>query len=264
MAATLDELIDDLVAEHDDLDRLVVALSSDDWDLPTPAEGWSIKDQIGHLAFFDEVAEQAATNADGFAALLEAALEDPENYVDSSAGRALPLSGSEVLAWWREVRSSLASGLTDVDPDARLPWFGPPMGARSFVTARIMDTWAHGQDVADALEATRDPTDRLFHIAHLGVRTRPHSYAVRNRPMPDADVRVELASPADEEWSWGDPGADDFVGGTALDFCLVVTQRRHVDDTDLAIAGPAARDWMGIAQAFAGGPGPGRQRAQPD
>ena len=261
MVATIPELVDDLAAEHDDLDRLVAGLASAEWDLSTPAEGWSIKDQIGHLAYFDEVAELAATDADGFAALLEAAIEDPDDYVERATDRARATGGAEVLAWWRDARSSLVVGLADLDPEARVPWFGPPMGARSFVTARLMETWAHGQDVVDTLDATREPTDRLLHVAHLGVRTRPFSYAVRGRSMPDADVRVELTSPGGDEWAWGEPGAADVVRGPALDVCLLVTQRRHVDDTDLEVTGDAAAEWTSIAQAFAGGPSPGRQPA---
>ncbi len=65
-------------------------------------------------------------------------------------------------------------------------------------------------------------------------------------------------APGGGTWTWGPDGARDMVTGPALDFCLAVTQRRHVDDTTLRITGPVAAEWMGIAQAFAGPPGPGR------
>jgi uncharacterized protein (TIGR03084 family) len=127
------------------------------------------------------------------------------------------------------------------------------MGALSFATARLMETWAHGQDVADALGVARPGTPRLRHIAHLGVRTRPFSYTVRGRPVPGADVRVELTPPdGGVPWAWGNPSLTDRVTGPALDFCLVVTQRRHVEDTALAVEGDGAREWLAIAQAFAG------------
>lgn len=142
---------------------------------------------------------------------------------------------------------------------ARIPWFGPPMGALSFVSARLMETWAHGQDVADALGVTRPPTARLRHVAQLGVRARPFSFLVHGEEPPSAPVHVVLRGPSGEAWDWdADVGAVDSVRGTALDFCLVVTQRRHVEDTELQIEGPVARAWMSIAQAFAGPPGPGR------
>ncbi len=138
------------------------------------------------------------------------------------------------------------------------------MAARSFITARLMETWAHGQDVADALGIDRRPSARLRHVAHLGVRARPFSYAVNGLTMPDADVAVRLIGPDGEPWQWGpsDANPPNMVSGSALDFCLVVTQRRHLADTTLTIAGDAAVEWMAIAQAFAGGPGAGRLPGQ--
>jgi uncharacterized protein (TIGR03084 family) len=136
------------------------------------------------------------------------------------------------------------------------------MSARSFVTARLMETWAHGQDVVDALGAERAPTERLRHVAHIGVGARPFSYAANRREMPDAGIRVELLAPSGETWTWGPEGAVDTVRGPALDFCLLVTQRRHRDDVALMVEGSAADEWLDIAQAFAGPPGEGRRPGQ--
>ena len=132
------------------------------------------------------------------------------------------------------------------------------MSAASSLTARIMETWAHTQDIADALGVTREPTPRLRHVAHIGVGARAFSYAVHGKPLPAAGVRVELAGPDGTPWTWGPPGAADRVTGPALDFCLLVTQRRHRNDLALAIEGPAADGWMSIAQSFAGAAGTGR------
>lgn len=132
------------------------------------------------------------------------------------------------------------------------------MGLASFVTARLMETWAHGQDVADAVGVERPPTARLRHIADLGVRARPFSYAAHGRPVPTVPVRVELAAPGGGWWVWGVASAD-VVRGPALDFCLAVTQRRHLLDLALEISGPAAGEWMSIAQCFAGPAGGGRR-----
>ncbi|NBQ99753.1 MAG: maleylpyruvate isomerase family mycothiol-dependent enzyme, partial [Actinobacteria bacterium] len=149
------------------------------------------------------------------------------------------------------------------DPKARCPWYGPAMSVTSMLTARLMETWAHGQDICDALGVHREPTDRLRHIAHIGVRARPFSYAANRREMPAADVRVELNAPSGGTWQWGE-SATDTVRGDALGFCLVVTQRRHPDDCGLEVNGDAAREWMSIAQAFAGPPGEGRAKGQFD
>ena len=46
-------------------------------------------------------------------------------------------------------------------------------------TARLMETFAHGRDVADALGAhARAATARLRHVCHLGVRTRGFAYLI--------------------------------------------------------------------------------------
>ncbi len=148
--------------------------------------------------------------------------------------------------------------LLSLDPSTRVPWYGPDMSIASSLTARIMETWAHGQDVADALGATRATTPALRHVAHIGVRTLANSFVTRGFEVPDAPVYVALTSPDGECWTWGDAGAADRVEGDAVEFCLVVTQRRHVADTNLAVHGPVATQWMQIAQAFAGPPGAGR------
>ena len=246
-------LCDDLAAEHAALDRVLEAAA--DWDAPTPAEGWSIRDTISHLWFFDQRALLALTDAEAFAAdavtLLERGIE-----ASLEPGRAI--TPTELHESWQRDRSALIDHARTVDPSTRVPWYGPAMGARSFITARLMETWAHGQDVADAVGVDRPATERLRHVAHIGVRARPFSYAVNQRPMPDAEIFVGLDAPDGERWEWGDPGASDRVTGPALDFCLLVTQRRHVDDTALVIQGDAASEWMSIAQAFAGDAGPGR------
>ena len=178
------------------------------------------------------------------------------------AAEARALSAAELLEWWRAGRERILRVLRHADPSLRVPWYGPPMAVASFTTARLMETWAHGQDVVDALGARRAPTARLKHIAHIGVRTRGFSYAIRNLPVPEADVRVELDAPDGSKWTWGSDDAADRVTGPAFDFCLVVTQRRHLDDTAVKGDGPLAQEWLSIAQAFAGGPGEGRQPGQ--
>ena len=150
-----------------------------------------------------------------------------------------------------------------LDGGRRIPWFGPPMGPASFITARLMETWAHGQDIADGLGVRRTPTVRLRHVADIGVRTRGFSYLLNGRAAPEEPVRVELAGPDGDTWSWGPPAADDRVVASALDFCLLVTQRRHRDDVDVRATGAAADEWLSIAQAFAGPPGGGRPPRKP-
>jgi uncharacterized protein (TIGR03084 family) len=253
------ELLGDLGAESADLRALVADLTEPGWRTPTPAAGWTIGDQISHLAFFDDAAVTSATDPDRFTAELGGPAEAGELSTDDVAARYRDLAGADLLAWFDGARARLIATFGGLDPAQRLPWFGPPMSAASSVTARIMETWAHGQDVADALGKTREPTGRLKHIAHIGVRALPFSFIVNGLAPPAEPVRVELAWSGDEVWAWGPDDASNLVTGPALGFCLLVTQRRHRDDTAIQARGDIADQWLGIAQAFAGPPGPGRQ-----
>src|SRR5215211_2876143 len=258
----LDELIDDLAAEQAALGAVLRGLPEADWDLPTHAPGWAVRDQVAHLAATDEAATLAIRDPAGF---VEAARQGRTGMVTDSPSfldraRGLPAAG--VLAWWEEASAALIAAARGLEPGARLPWYGPAMSAASFITARLMETWSHGLDVVDVVGAERPDTDRLRHVARLGVLTLPYSYRARGLEPPSEPVRVELTAPSGEVWAFGEEGAANRVRGTATDFCRVVTQRRHVADTDLVVEGDVAREWMTIAQAFAGPPGEGRRPGQ--
>ena len=258
----LDELVDDLAAEQAALAAVLRALPPDAWDLPTHAPGWAVRDQVAHLASTDEAATLAILDPDGFVEAVRqrrtGAEGDTPSFLDR--GRALPPEG--VLAWWEAASAALIAAARGLEPSARLPWYGPAMSAASFITARLMETWSHGLDVVDVVGAERPDTDRLRHVARLGVLTLPYSYRARGRTPPPEPVWVELAAPSGACWTFGDESAANRVRGTATDFCRVVTQRRHVSDTDLIVEGPVAQEWMTIAQAFAGPPGEGRRPGQ--
>jgi uncharacterized protein (TIGR03084 family) len=252
---SLAAVLDDLRAEHEDLRALVART---DLDLPTPAEPWDVRDTVSHLAGFDEEAAVAAARPEEFVAGLEDVVRDIDGFMQRKLDVRRAMSRAELEADWRRCADACLDAVAALDPSAKVPWYGPPMNPVSFATARLMEYWAHGQDVADAAGTERVPTDRLRHVCHLGVRTRGFSYAVRGLQPPPVEVRVELAAPSGGTWTWGPDDAADRVTGTALDFCLLVTQRRHRSDTALVAAGPAADEWLGMAQCFAGPPGPGR------
>ena len=260
--ADLEALLDDFEAECADLDRLVAPLVPAGWTQETPAPGWTIAHQISHLTWTDEVSTIAATDAAAFAELLREATTRIATFVDDAAAELATTPAPELLERWRRGRAGLAQALRAVPAGTKLPWFGPPMSPMSMVSARLMETWAHGQDVADALGAVRVPTARLRNIAHIGVRTRDFAYTVHGRQAPSAPVRVELTAPDESLWSWGPAEAAQRVTGPALDFCLLVTQRRHRDDLALVATGADATEWLTIAQAFAGPPGGGRDSGQ--
>jgi uncharacterized protein (TIGR03084 family) len=261
MGVDMPALAGDLAAESAVTRALVAGLDAEGWHRATPAAGWDIADQITHLAYFDEVTVQSAVAPQEFLAA-RAELETAGGVSpDTIAARFRDLDPAQLLAWFDTARAQLIGTFSGLDPAVRLPWFGPAMSAASSLTARIMETWAHTQDIADALGVTREPTARLRHVAHIGIGARAYSFAVRHRPAPSAPVRVELTPPpsaGDVAWTWGPDDAQDRITGPALDFCLLVAQRRHRDDVDLKIEGPAAGEWMTIAQAFAGAAGTGR------
>ncbi|HVV24471.1 MAG TPA: TIGR03084 family metal-binding protein [Pseudonocardiaceae bacterium] len=260
MAVDLNPLLADLVAESDDLVGLLVRMTPDQWRLPTPAAGWSIADQVSHLAYFDDATLLSLVDPDRFRREATELTADGDDFPDRVAARYRDLDGARLLDWFLTSRKSLVDGYAAGDPLRRLPWYGPDMGVASSITARLMETWAHGQDVADTLGVRRTPSHRLRHVAYIGIRALPYSFRVHGRPVPAQPIRVELTGPDGETWQWGPRAAADRVTGTALDFCLVVTQRRHVDDTGLVVSGVTARSWIAIAQAFAGPAGPGRER----
>ena len=248
------EVTTDLLAEHDALDAIVAPLPDEAWATPTSSEPWTIADQIGHLTYFDGAATLAVTDPDAFAAARDAMFASRDGGEELTLGPCRAMSPAEVLAAWRENRRRLADAAATLSDDTRVVWYGPSMGAKSFLTARLMETWAHGQDIVDAVGARRPPTDRLCHIAQLGFITRGWSYVNRGLVAPEAPVFVELVAPSGATWTWGPADASDRVSGPVEDFCLVVTQRRHVDDTALVVEGANAREWLLCAQAFAGPP----------
>ncbi len=234
---------------------LVEGLRADQWELVTPSEPWTIADQIGHLAYFDEQAVLAITNPDEFATSMNEIASELADI--SGLHRARGHHGAANLGWWRGARAALLAASSALDPDERIAWYGPPMRARSFLVARLMETWAHGTDVTDTLGTSLPVTDRLFWVADLGVRTFTWSFANRGLGAPAERVRVALRGPSGAVRVWNDDHHAS-ITGPVEEFCLVVAQRRNVADTHLVLEGGLARRWMEVAQVFAGPPGPGR------
>lgn len=230
----LEELLNDLRSENNELDRMVCDLSPGDWTALTPAVGWTIAHQISHLASTDDWSLTAVTDPEEFRRRLKAASND---HVDVEAADGIREHPRTLLARWRHGRDRFLHAASTTNPETRLPWFGPPMKLASMVTARIMETWAHGQDVADTLHIDREPSARLRHVADLGVRTMAFAFTLNNLPVPGAPVRVKLLAPNDAEWVWGPAESSDCVRAPALDFCLLVIQLRHRNDVAVTARG---------------------------
>jgi len=257
-ADILPAVLSDLAAEGAWLDATLASLDAAAWNKPTPAPAWTIAHQVAHLAWTDDQALTAVTDPAAFATLTKRMLAG-EVTVDGAAAEGSALPPRALLERWRAGRYGLAAVLAAAPSGTRLPWFGPPMSATSMATARLMETWAHGQDIADAVNAPHPATGRLRHIAHLAVRTRDFAFTVHGLTPPPDPFAVELTAPDETLWTWGPADAPQRITGTALDLCLVATQRRHRSDTGLAATGADADRWLDIAQAFAGPPGAGRE-----
>ena len=258
MNDVLDTVLRDLAAEGDRLEGIVSGLTEDGWRTPTPAVGWDVAAQVAHLAWTDEVAVFAANDKEKWDEVVMQAIGDPDGFADSAAMAGAAADPGDILRRWRTARWSLQETLRSFPAGQRLPWFGPPMSPTSMATARFMETWAHSLDVAEALGVPPEPSDRIRHVAHLGVRTRNFAFGVHGLEPPAEEFGVTLVSPSEEVWAWGPEDADQTVTGSAYDFCLLVTRRRHRADTDLVALGADADRWLDIAQAFAGPPGDGR------
>jgi len=256
--ATAGPMVADLRAESDELDAMVADLPAARWADATPAPGWTIAHQIAHLLWTDRLALTAVTDEVAFNAVLAEAGKDPTGFVDAGAEELAAIPPEQLLTDWRDTRTRLHDELVVVAEGRKLPWFGPPMSAASMATARLMETWAHGLDVADTLGVKRPATQRLRSIAHIGVRTRDYAFVVNGLTPPADPVRVELRAPDGSLWSWGPDDAAQRVTGSAEHFCMLVTQRRPRSALDVTAEGADAETWLGIAQAFAGPPGPGR------
>ena len=249
---TVNAMIADLASEQDSLDLVVADIDEATWQLATDSPGWTIADQISHLQFFDERAALAMNDPDAFGIDRQHLISSAPRDLSVELGRQV--SAGELLDAWRHSRRALIEAAMKVDPTVRVPWYGPSMAVKSFLTARLMECWAHGHDVAEAVGVQRSPSDRLKHVAHIGVGARAFSLLINQVPEDSRPIRVELTAPGGELWTWGDETSDQRVLGEALDFCLVVTQRRALSDSQLTVVGDSATTWMRIAQAFAGAP----------
>ncbi|HEX9506420.1 MAG TPA: TIGR03084 family metal-binding protein [Acidimicrobiia bacterium] len=255
----LRELLEALDEETAALRGVLAPLDERRWNVPTPAPGWAVRDQVTHLAHFDDALTLALTDPDEFRVHREAAQRDVDGFTARVADEHRREAAAAVLAWWERARAALATAALAADPSVRVPWYGLDMSVNSAVTARVMETWAHGQDVYDACGLPHPITAAVPHVAFLGVRTFANSFLARGLAVPDAAPVVELVD-SDGRWTvWGEDGRGERVRGPMVDFCLVVTQRRHIDDTALQVDGVVAHEWTSIAQAFAGPPGEGRR-----
>jgi uncharacterized protein (TIGR03084 family) len=253
MPPSLAEIVADLRSGQTDLRSLLASLEPEEWDRPTPSPGWTVLHQVRHLAHGEELGCLAATDPAGFQAELGRLIGDLDSVEAATTAADGEPPSAALDRWWRSAEG-LRAAVEAGPATGPISWVSGPMSRASFVTARVMETFAHGHDIATAVGRTLPTGPALRHVAHLGVATRGFAFANRGRPAPEGPARVELVGPDGATWTWGPEDAPDRVRGPALDFALLVTQRIHRDDTTLEASGPDAERWLGIAQCFAGPP----------
>ena len=247
----------DYLAEVDELSNLLRDQLESIFFKKTLFKSWTVNDVIGHLYMFDLAALKSLQNEDEFVKIysnVSSHLDQGMSLLESQYPFLKELSGKNLFEKWYNNSKKLGAAFACADPSVRLKWFGPEMSAKSSITARQMETWAHGQEIFDALGVKRTAHDRIKNICHLGVATFGWSFTNRGLKVPDHIPYIRLISPSGKIWEWGDSGSPSLIKGNALEFAEVVTQVRNVRDTKLKSEGAIARDWMKIAQCFAGQP----------
>jgi uncharacterized protein (TIGR03084 family) len=256
------DVIADLVAEGDQVERLISGLSPSQWRLPTPAPGWTIAHQVAHLASIFSLAGMAASRPAAFRSLIEQLSDDFDANVAAALAGYLADPPEILLDRWRAERAAVEQALAACPPGELLPWLVRPLPPAVLAAAGMMELFGHGQDIADALGVRPERTDRVRRLAEFAVRTWDFGYQARGLTPPDVQFRYELTAPSGTVWEFGPQDAEQVISGPAVDFCLLVTRRRHRDDLRLTATGPDAGHWLDIAQAYRGSPGAGRAPGQ--
>lgn len=250
------EQAQDFLDESRALSSLVAPLSEAEMRQQTAFKGWSIDEILRHLHAWNGAALWSLRDPPRFDEYFE--MVKP-HIVDGGlrgfeAGFLNQLSGEALKAAWLDGAERLAADFADVDPKLRVAWAGPSMSARSSITARLMETWAHGQAIYDMLGVVRENGDRIRNIVILGVNTYGWTFACRKMEPPGPMPHLRLIAPSGAVWTFGAENDEERIEGLAEEFAQVVTQTRNIADVDLSVTGPAATAWMAQAQCFAGRP----------
>ena len=245
---------EDFRAESEALYSLLQGADNAQFDEPTQFKDWTIDTVLRHLYMWNINAGLQITDEAKLMSNIEGVFKHAGGMKGFEADYFSGLSGKALLEAWRDDMNATADLYATADPKARLKWAGPEMSARSSITARLMETWAHGQEVYDHLGVVRKNEDRIQNIVVLGVNTFGWTYKCRGEKPPGDMPFLDLVAPSGKIWTYGERSDDERIEGRAEEFCQVVTQCRNIADTSLKVTGAVAADWMSKAQCFAGGP----------
>ncbi len=248
---------EDFRAESHALATVLTPLNDADFDAVTQFKGWTVNDVLGHLHMFNVAADLTLKDGNLFTAFfakIAEGLSQGKTLLETQYPFLDGLKGKALFEAWQQGAEQTADNYAQADPKARLKWAGPDMSARSSITARQMETWAHGHEVFDLLGVERVDSDRIKNIVHLGIGTFGWTFINRSLPVPDPAPWVHLDAPSGAVWDWNEQQSDNSVTGSAVEFAQVVAQVRNIADTSLVTRGEIAKDWMEVAQCFAGPP----------
>ena len=243
--------------ESDALYKLLINADKNSFKLKTQFKSWTINDVLYHLHVWNIAALLSLKNENEFKEFMQNFMEavksgnSAREYEKILSDNA---EGLDLLNLWRETYEKISNEFAKSDPKKRVKWAGPDMSVRSSITARHMETWAHGQEIFDQLGFERIDTDRIKNIVVIGVNTFGWTYINRNLSIPEKMPKLSLLSPSNELWEWNEDNEEDMISGSATEFSQVVTQVRNINDTSLKVSGKIANEWMSIAQCFAGPP----------
>lgn len=245
----------DFLEESNILFNLLKGLSENEFENKTLFKQWTINDILVHLHFWNMSANSSINQPDQFdimmkqffSAIQTGKLRPYENGVIKQRGHVL-------LNIWYELSKKLAKDFASIDPKLRVKWAGPEMSARTCISARQMEVWAHGQAIFDLLGKDRSESDRIKNVVVLGINAFGWSHQVHGLDTPKNMPFLRLKSPSGEIWEFGDFNYSNIIEGAAVEFSQVVAQTRNIADTSLKVIGKEAKIWMENAQCFAGPP----------
>lgn len=252
------EILSDLVAEQQALDQFLQRINERQWKLPTSAPGWSIKDTVSHLAYTERFAAQVL--AEGSSVVKKAKVDDVDAWTALGITEGREMRYQQVIEWWRNSRADVVDALSRMEGTDRVPWIAGDMSARAFATLRLMETWAHGLDIKDAMEGLltydeeeEDPTadtSRIRHVAWLAHRMLPYAFAEAGEDFPDSGIRLELMGPRYARWVYGPEDAADVIKGIASEWCRIAVQRMDHGTTSLKTEGDKAETAIKIVRTY--------------
>ena len=252
-------IFDDLAAEQDRLEKILLGLDEAQWMSPSGALGWTIADVVLHLAQSEEGVAATATHRQlrtGLGAIAGDTMDDRA----AEAVRMERAAPAEVFERWQRARQAALAAVRAADPDQPLEWVAGPMKPATLATTRLAEHWAHGLDITEPLGIEFPDTQRLRHIAWLAHRTLP--YALSLVGQPPVAVRCELTAPdsagaesagpdGSGTWRFGPADAESAITGTAGDFCRVAAQRLDPAQSGLRASGPHGATALRLLRTYA-------------